>query len=141
MANSISNQVVRERKISTTLTTTQSISEGNSAKDYSIATDALVITLPTISADNLGMEFTFRNTGADANNIITLSPASTDAFIGGFPFVTGSTASMNRASGVDNKDFINTKATSKKGDFVHIKAVAVGEWYIQGGQGVWASQA
>jgi len=141
MANSISNQVVRERRATTTLTTSTTISEGNSTKDYSIATDALVITLPTISADNLGMEFTFRNTGADANNIITLSPASTDAFIGGFPFVTGSTASMNRASGTVNKDWINTKATSKKGDYVVIKAVAVGAWYIQGGQGVWASEA
>ena len=141
MANSISNQVVRERRPTNVLTTTQSISEGNSTKDYSIATDALVITLPTISTDNLGMEFTFRNTGADANNIITLSPASTDAFIGGFPFVTGSTASMNRASGVLDKNFINTKATSKKGDFVTLKAVAVGAWYIQGGQGVWVSEA
>jgi hypothetical protein len=141
MANSISNQVVRERKISTTLTTTQTLSEANSSRDYNIATDALVITLPAISSDNIGLEFTFRNTGADANNIITLSPASTDAFIGGFPFVTGSTASMNRASGVVNKDFINTKATTKRGDFVVIKAVAVGAWYIQCGQGVWVSEA
>ena len=141
MANSISNQVVRERKPQATLTTTQTLSQANSAKEYNVATDALVLTLPAISADNIGMELTFRNTGADANNIITLSPASTDAFIGGFPFVTGSTASMNRASGVVNKDFINTKATSKRGDFVTIKAVAVGAWYIQGGQGVWASEA
>jgi hypothetical protein len=48
---------------------------------------------------------------------------------------------MNRASGVVNKDFINTKATTKKGDFVVIKAVAVGAWYIQCGQGVWVSEA
>lgn len=141
MANSISNQVVRERRTATTLTTTQTISEANSSRDFNIATDALVITLPAITADNIGLEFTFRNTGADANNIITLSPASTDGFNGGFPFVTGSTASMNRASGTVNKDWINTKATSKKGDWVTIKAVAIGAWYIQGGQGVWASEA
>lgn len=141
MANSISNQVVRERRQQVSLTATQTLSEANSAREFNIATDALVITLPTISADNIGMELTFRNTGADANNIITLSPAATDAFNGGFPFVTGSTASMNRASGVVNKDFINTKATSKRGDFVTIKAVAIGAWYIQGGQGVWASEA
>jgi hypothetical protein len=141
MANSISNQAVRERRQTTVLTTTQSISEGGSTKDYSIATDALVITLPAITADNLGLEYTFRNTGADGNNIITLSPAATDGINGGFPFVTGSTASMNRASGTVNKDFINTKATSKKGDFVTIKAVALTAWYIQGGQGVWASEA
>lgn len=141
MANSISNQVVRERRPQLTLTATQTLSEANSARDFSIATDALVITLPTITADNIGMELTFRNTGADANNIITLSPAATDAFFGGFPFVTGSTASMNRAGGVLNKDFINTKATARRGDFVNIKAIAVGAWYIQGGQGVWASEA
>jgi hypothetical protein len=141
MANSISNQPVRERRQTNVLTTTQTISEAGSTKDYSVATDALVITLPTITADNLGLEFTFRNTGADANNIITLSPASTDGINGGFPFVTGSTASMNRASGTVNKDFINTKATSKKGDWVTIKAVALTAWYIQGGQGVWASEA
>jgi hypothetical protein len=141
MANSISNQAVRERRQTTVLTTTQTISEGGSTKDYSIATDALVITLPAITADNLGLEYTFRNTGADGNNIITLSPAATDGINGGFPFVTGSTASMNRASGTVNKDFINTKATSKKGDFVTIKAVALTAWYIQGGQGVWASEA
>jgi len=141
MANSISNQAVRERRQTNVLTTTQSISEGGSTKDYSIATDALVITLPAITADNLGLEYTFRNTGADGNNIITLSPAATDGINGGFPFVTGSTASMNRASGTVNKDFINTKATSKRGDFVTIKAVALTAWYIQGGQGVWASEA
>jgi len=141
MANSISNQAVRERRQTNVLTTTQTISEGGSTKDYSIATDALVITLPAITADNLGLEYTFRNTGADGNNIITLSPAATDGINGGFPFVTGSTASMNRASGTVNKDFINTKATSKKGDFVTIKAVALTAWYIQGGQGVWASEA
>jgi hypothetical protein len=141
MANSISNQVVRERRATNVLTTSQTLSEGSSTKDYSIATDALVITLPAITADNLGLEYTFRNTGADANNIITLSPAATDGINGGFPFVTGSTASMNRASGTVNKDFINTKATSKRGDFVTIKAVALTAWYIQGGQGVWASEA
>jgi len=141
MANSISNQVVRERRQTNVLTTTQTISEGSSTKDFSIATDALVITLPLITTDNLGLELTFRNTGADANNIITLSPASADGFNGGFPFVTGSTASMNRASGTVNKDWINTKATSKRGDWVTIKAVALTAWYVQGGQGVWASEA
>ena len=48
---------------------------------------------------------------------------------------------MVGTGGVLKKDVINTKATSKKGDFVTIKAVAVGAWYIQGGQGVWVSEA
>lgn len=141
MANSISNQVLRERAKTLTVTTSTTLLENDSFREINVATDALVITLPKITADNLGLTYTVRNTGADANNIITLSPNALDAFIGGFPFVTGSTASMNRASGTVNKDFINTKATSKKGDWVTIKAVSLTNWYIQGGQGVWASEA
>jgi len=141
MANSISNQVLRERAKTLTVTTSTTLLENDSFQEINVATDALVITLPKISADNLGLTYTIRNTGADANNIITLSPNALDAFIGGFPFVTGSTASMNRASGTVNKDWINTKATSKKGDWVTIKAVSLTNWYIQGGQGVWASEA
>jgi hypothetical protein len=141
MANSISNQPLRERAKTLTVTTSTTLLENDSFQEINVATDALVITLPKISADNLGLTYTFRNTGADANNIITLSPNALDAFIGGFPFVTGSTASMNRASGTVNKDWINTKATSKKGDWVTIKAISLTNWYIQGGQGVWASEA
>jgi hypothetical protein len=141
MANSISNQVVRERRATNVLTASTTISEGNSTKDYSIATDALVITLPLITNDNLGLEYTFRNTGADGNNVLNIKPNAADSINGGFPFVTGSTASMNRASGTVNKGWANTKATSKVGDFVVLKAVSLTKWYIQGGQGVWASES
>jgi hypothetical protein len=138
---SISNQVLRERAKTITPVVSTTLSEAESFQEVNVGTDALVLTLPKITAENLGLTYTFRNTGADANNIITISPNALDAFIGGFPFVTGSTASMNRASGTVNKDFINTKATSKKGDWVTIKAVSLTNWYIQGGQGVWASEA
>lgn len=141
MANSISNQVLRERAKTLTPTTSITLLEGDSFQEINVGTDALVITLPKISSDNLGLTYTFRNIGADANNIITISPNALDAFIGGFPFVTGSTASMNRSSGTVNKDWINTKATSKRGDFVTIKAITANAWYIQNGQGVWASEA
>ena len=138
---SISNQALRERAKVLTPTASTTLSEADSFQEINVGTDALVLTLPKITSENLGLTFTFRNIGADGNNIITLSPNATDAFIGGFPFVTGSTASMNRSGAVVNKDWINTKATSKKGDWVTIKAVALTNWYIQGGQGVWASEA
>jgi len=138
---SISNQTLKERAKVITATASITLSEAESFQEINIATDALVMTLPKITAENLGLTYTFRNTGADANNIITLSPNALDAFIGGFPNVTGSTPSVNRASGTVNKDWINTKATSKKGDWVTIKAVSLTNWYIQGGQGVWVSQA
>ena len=138
---SISNQVLRERAKVITPTASTTLLEGDSFQEVNVATDALVLTLPLITSTNLGLTFTFRNTGADANNIINIKPNALDSINGGFTFVTGSTASMNRASGTVNKGWQNTKATSKLGDWVTIKAIAPTKWYIQGGQGVWVSES
>lgn len=128
-----SNDVLRARSKQETLTTTQDIPVNEAGTEYNIATDAKVMTLPAITSENIGMEFTFRNTGADGNNIITLSPASTDAIHG----TVGSVSS----GGVDDKDWINTKATANKGDWCTLKAVALTDWYLTGGDGVWASES
>ena len=128
-----SNSVLRARSKQTTLTTTQDISINDAGAEFNIATDAKVMTLPTITAENIGAEFTFRNTGADGNNIITISPAATDA-------IHGTIAAVS-SGGVDNKDWINTKASANKGDWCTLKAVALTDWYITGGDGVWASEA
>jgi hypothetical protein len=128
-----SNSVLRARSKQETLTTTQDISINDAGVEFNIATDAKVMTLPTISAENIGAEFTFRNTGADGNNIITISPAATDA-------IHGTIAAVS-SGGVNNKDWINTKASANKGDWVTLKAVALTDWYITGGDGVWASES
>jgi len=128
-----SNDVLRARSEQTTISTSGSVDANQAGGEFNVATDALVITLPTIDANNIGMEFTFRNTGADGNNIITLSPASTDA-------IHGTVAAIS-SGGVDNKDWINTKATANKGDWCTLKAVALTDWYLTGGDGVWASEA
>jgi hypothetical protein len=133
MATFTSNDVLRARSKQETLTTSQAVKANQAGTEFNIATDALVITLPAIDANNIGMELTFRNTGADGNNIITLSPASTDA-------VHGTVGSV-QSGGVDNKDWINTKATANKGDWCTIKAVALTDWYLTGGDGVWASES
>ena len=73
-----SNSVLRARSKQETLTTTQDISANQAGSEFNIATDAKVMTLPAIDANNIGMELTFRNTGADGNNTITLSPAAAD---------------------------------------------------------------
>lgn len=128
-----SNDVLRARSKQETLTVTQDISINDAGADFNIATDAKVMTLPAITAENIGAEFTFRNTGADGNNIITISPAATDA-------IHGTIAAVS-SGGVDNKDWINTKASANKGDWCTLKAVALTDWYITGGDGVWASEA
>ena len=132
-----SNDVIRARKAQSTITASGAIGANQAGEELNVATDALVISLPKIESSLLGMEYTVRNTGADGNNIITLSPDAADAFHG----TIANAAADSVAGGVVNKDFINTKATANKGDFVTIKAVALTEWYITGGVGIWASQA
>lgn len=128
-----SNDVLRARSKQETLTTTQDISVNDAGAEFNIATDAKIMSLPAISAENIGMEFTFRNTGADEANTVQISPAATDA-------VHGTVAAVS-SGGVNNKDWINTKATSNKGDWCTLKAVALTDWYCTGGDGVWASEA
>lgn len=132
-----SNSVLRARSKQETLTTTQSVYANQAGTEFNIATDAKVITLPAIDANNIGMEFTFRNTGADGNNTITLSPAAADGING----TIANAAADSVASGTANKDLVNTKATANKGDWCTIKAIAAGAWYITGGVGIWASEA
>lgn len=104
---------------------------------FNVATDALVITLPLITTGNLGTSYRFRNTGADANNLITLAPNALDAFHG----TVANAAADSVATGVIDKDLVNTKTTANKGDWIEVTAVALTEWYITGGVGIWASQA
>lgn len=125
----------RKRKESVA-TDSVTLTEDDSGKAFNIATDAKVFTLPAITADNIGMKFKFRNIGADGNNIITISPAASDAVHG----TIQNAAADSVAGGVVNKDLINTKATANKGDWVELEAVALTEWYITGGVGIWASE-
>lgn len=135
MSNTIntSNDVLRARSKQITVTDTQDVAANQAGGEFNIATDAKIITLPKITAENIGAEFTFRNTGADGNNIITISPNADDA-------VNGTVAAV-QAGGVVNKDWINTKATATTGDWCTLKAVELTGWYITGGDGIWASES
>lgn len=124
-------------EVSETLTASNTVTVAESGKEFNIATDALVMTLPLITASNIGMSFRFRNTGADGNNIITIAPNALDAFHG----TVANAAADSVAGGVVDKDFINTKLTANKGDWIEVTAGALTEWYITGGVGIWASEA
>jgi len=139
MATTISttNNVLRARSKQITLTDSAQIYANQAGSEINIATDAKVITLPLIDANNLGMEFTIRNTGADGNNIVTIAPNAADGFNGSIT----QAAAIGSASGTVDKDLINTKATALSGDFVTIKAIALTKWFITSGQGIWASQS
>ena len=132
-----SNDIVYVQSRQNTITATGDVVAGDAGIDQNVATDALVLTLPKIEAGNLGMTFLFRNTGADGNNIITLSPNAVDGING----TIANAAADSVASGTVDKDWVNTKATANKGDYVILKAVALTEWYIVGGVGIWASES
>ena len=120
----------------TILTDDATLTAYNSYGIVGIATDAKTISLPAITSNMLGVEFTIMNTGADGNNIVTISPAATDSING----TIANAAADSVAGGVVNKNIVNTKATANKGDYIKIKAVALTEWYIVGGVGIWASE-
>ena len=132
-----SNDIVYVQAAQETVSGSADIKAGSAGIDQNVATDALVNTLPKIEAGDLGLTFLFRNTGADGNNTITISPNAADAIHG----TIANSAADSVAGGVVNKDFVNTKATANKGDYVILRAVALTEWYIMGGVGIWASEA
>lgn len=112
------------------------LTEDDSGKTINIATDAKTITLPLISATNLGMKFRFRNTGADGAVALTLSPNALDGING----TVANAAADSVGSGVVNKNLVNTKTTANNMDWIELEAVSTTKWAITGGVGIWASE-
>lgn len=109
------------------------VTASDNGKVFGIATDAKVFTLPATSN---GLKYRWVNLGAAGNNIITISPQATDAIFGTITLA----ASVVVMTGVDNKDVINTKATSQKGDWIELTADGNVGWIITGSAGIWASE-
>tara|TARA_B110000285_G_scaffold225081_1_gene282779 strand:- start:1521 stop:1940 length:420 start_codon:yes stop_codon:yes gene_type:complete len=135
--NYLSNDIERNQVAQSYYTVTGDISETDLGNDHNVATDAITIGLPLITSGSLGSTVFFRNTGADAAVKLVISPKATNKIIGSITLA----ASVFAASGVLDKDLENTKATALKGDWVALRAVSLTEWYIIGGQGIWASEA
>ena len=102
------------------------IANGDSGKTFLSNTKDVVFTLPGIAVGNV---YTFINTGADGQNNLTISPDANHGilYVGGL---------------VDDKDLINTQATSKVGDYVKIAALnSTAHWTVVEAQGVWAKES
>jgi len=135
---SVSNDPVLSRTKQTTVSATTTFTAADAgAGTYNVATDAIVMNLPIITADTIGMEFTFRNTGADGAVLLSIGPNAVDGINGSI----ANAAADSVASGVVGKKLNNTKATANNGDYVTLKAVALTKWFIVGGVGIWASEA
>ncbi len=135
---SVSNDPVLSRTKQTTVTATTTFTAADAGTTtYNVATDAIVMNLPIITTETIGMEFTFRNTGADGAVLLSIDPNAVDGING----TIANAAADSVASGAVGKKLNNTKATANNGDFVTLKAVALTKWFIVGGVGIWASEA
>lgn len=128
------NNALIEENLVEVITASKTLTYEDSGKVFLIATDALVVTLPATKA---GVSYTFINSGADGNNIITISPNANDAVFGSI----ANAAADSVSGGVADKDIINTKATANKGDRITLVGDGSDGWYIAGGVGIWASEA
>jgi hypothetical protein len=97
----------------------------DSGKTFTCKTDGVVFTLPAIAVGNT---ITFTNTAADGQAGLTISPNAADAI-------------TYAGTQVDNKDLINTKATSKRGDSVTLASLdGTVAWQVVAARGIWAKE-
>ena len=109
-----------------TKTSNYTVTTGDSGKTFLSSTDGVVFTLPAIA---IGYSFKFVNNAPDGTNALTLSPNSSD----GITYAGSST---------DDKDLINTKATSKQGDFVVIASLEnTDHWQVTQVRGTFAKES
>ena len=102
------------------------VQNADSGKTFTSSTDGVVFTLPAIS---VGRVFTFVNTGADGTNALTISPNANDGI-------------LYAGSLTDNKDIINTKGTSKVGDYIVCASLnSTAHWTVVAVQGVFAKES
>ena len=98
----------------------------DSGKTLASTLDAIVYTLPSSA---IGNTITFVNMADDGQAALNISPAALDGI-------------TYDGTQVDNKDLINTKATSKKGDSVTLASLdGVVAWQVVAVRGVWAKEA
>ena len=109
-----------------TKTSNYTVVTGDSGKTFVSSTDGVVFTLPAIA---IGYSFKFVNNAPDGTNALTLSPNASD----GITYAGSST---------DDKDLINTKATSKQGDFVVIASLEqTDHWQVTQVRGTFAKES
>lgn len=106
-----------------TVTDDTTLTVEQSGAIFCLATDAKTFTLP---ATQMGVVFTFINTGADAGVKLSVSPAAADA--------------IHYVTSVDDKDLINTKATAIEGDSVTIVGDGAEGWFVTAIKGTWAKE-
>jgi hypothetical protein len=97
----------------------------DSGKTFTSEHAGMVYTLPAIAVGNT---FTFVNNAVDGAVTLAISPNASDGI-------------TYAGTAVINKDLINTKVTSKRGDSVTLASLAgTTAWQVTSARGVWAKE-
>ena len=96
-------------------------------KYCTVSADAQTLTLPAVV---VGASFIIVNIAADGGALLTISPNGSDKFL----------VDIAGAAGTDDKDIINTKATQKQYDYVHLIGLSAVGWLIHDIRGTWVDQ-
>ena len=97
-------------------------------KYCTVSADAQTLTLPAVV---VGASFIIVNIAADAGALLTISPNASDKFL----------VDIAGAAGTDDKDIINTKATQKQYDYVHLIGLSAVGWLIHDIRGTWVDES
>jgi predicted RecA/RadA family phage recombinase len=98
----------------------------DTGKVLCLATDAKTFTLPATAA---GLDVILVNLASNGGALMSVSPNASDKIMG--PDVAG----------VDDKDYLNTKATQVRWDYLHLLADGNAGWYVKGQRGTWAQES
>jgi len=97
-------------------------------KYCTVSADAQTLTLPAVV---VGASFIIVNIAADGGALLTISPNANDKFL----------VDIAGAAGTDNKDIVNTKATQKQYDYVHLVGLSADGWLIHDIRGTWVDES
>ena len=109
-----------------TKTSNTTLTAADSGKTFVSATDGVVFTLPAIAT---GAVYKFVNSAEDGTNTLTISPNASDGI-------------QYAGSATDDKDLINTKSTSRQGDYVVIASLdSTANWSVTEVRGTFAKES
>jgi hypothetical protein len=137
MANSTTLYRLGDGRMAVDVTENKTLAIKDCGVVQNVITDGLTITLPSTV---VGYDYTFRNggvpatsgaagTGSNGTVAVTVSPAAADLIAG------------MEVTAADNKDFVNTKATSIVGDELRLIGDGTNGWNVKEVKGIWAKEA
>lgn len=137
MANSTTLFQLPDGRMAVDVTENKTLAIKDCGVVQNVITDGLTLTLP---ATVVGYRFNFRNGGVKATNGPTRSGSDGTVAVTVSPNAADLIAGME-VTAADNKDFVNTKATSKVGDELELVGDGTNGWNVTQVKGIWAKEA